>query len=160
MQMYLTQKNHLRVGKKTYRILRILTHLSKDLYNLALYVTRKHYELNGSFLPYAKAYHLVKNSEPYKLLPSQVAQQTMKIVERNYRSFFRLLNERKKGNYNRPTHPPKFLPKDGHFVLIFPYQSFKVKEDKVTLTLGRNFAKKFGVMHLEIPSQRMLKGTG
>jgi len=93
--MYLTQKNHLRVGKKTYKILRILTHLSKDLYNLTLYVTRQHYELNDSFLPFTKAYHLVKDSEPYKLLPSQVAQQTMKIVERNYRSFFRLLKERK-----------------------------------------------------------------
>ena len=102
---------------------------------------------------------MVKDSEPYKLLPSQEAQQTMKIVERNYRSFFRLLNERKKGNYNRPTHPPKFLPKDGHFVLIFPYQYFKAKEDKVILTLDRNFAKKFGVMHIETP-QGMLKGTG
>ena len=157
--MYFTQKNHLRVGKKTYKLLRILAHLSKDLYNLTLYVTRQYYELNDSFLPYAKVYHLVKNSEPYKLLPSQVAQQTMKIVERNYRSFFRLLNERKKGNYNRPTHPPKFLPKDGHFVLIFPYQSFKVK-DRVILTLGKNFAKKYGVMHLEIPLPKNVKGHG
>ena len=110
--MYFTQKNHLRVGKETYKTLRILSHLSKDLYNLTLYVTRQHYELNDSFLPFVKAYHLVKDSEPYKLLPSQVAQQTMKIVERNYCSFFRLLNERKKGNYNRPIYPPKFLPKD------------------------------------------------
>ena len=156
--MHLTQKNHLRVGKKTYKLLRILAHLSKDLYNLTLYVIKQHYELNGSFLSFVKAYHLVKNSEPYKLLPSQVAQQTMKIVERNYRSFFRLLNERKKGNYHRSTHPPRFLPKDGHFVLIFPYQSFRVKEDKVILTLGRNFAKKFGVMHLEIPLPENVKG--
>ena len=147
------------MGKKTYKLLRILAHLSKDLYNLTLYVTRQYYELNDSFLPYAKVYHLVKNSEPYKLLPSQVAQQTMKIVERNYRSFFRLLNERKKGNYNRPIHPPKFLPKDGHFVLIFPYQSFKVK-DRVILTLGRNFARKYGVMHLEIPLPKNVKGHG
>ena len=35
--MYLTQKNHLRVDKKTYKLLRILSHLSKDLYNLTLY---------------------------------------------------------------------------------------------------------------------------
>ncbi|WP_251949584.1 hypothetical protein [Thermococcus argininiproducens] len=97
MSMYLTQKNHLRVDKKTYKHLRTLTHLSKDLYNLTLYVTRQHYELNGSFLPFVKAYHLLKNSIPYKLLPSQVAQQTMKIVERNYRSFFKLLKERQKG---------------------------------------------------------------
>ncbi len=70
--MYLTQKNHLRVDKKTYKTLHILSHLSKDLYNLTLYVTRQHYELNGTFLPYTKAYHILKDSEPYKLLPSQV----------------------------------------------------------------------------------------
>ncbi|USH00855.1 transposase [Thermococcus argininiproducens] len=145
------------MDKKTYKLLRTLTHLSKDLYNLTLYVTRQHYELNGSFLPFVKAYHLLKNSIPYKLLPSQAAQQTMKIVERNYRSFFKLLKERQKGNYNKPTHPPRFLPKDGHFLLIFPYQSFKIKEDKVILTLGRNFAKKFGVMHLEIPLPNNVK---
>jgi IS605 OrfB family transposase len=146
------------VDKKTYKLLRTLTHLSKDLYNLTLYTVKQHYELNGTFLPYAKAYHLVKDSEPYKLPPSQVAQQTMKIVERNFRSFFHVLKERKKGNYNRPVRPPKYLPKNGHFVLIFPYQSFRVKEDRIILTLGKNFAEKYGVKHLEIPLPKNVKG--
>jgi IS605 OrfB family transposase len=146
------------VDKKTYKLLRTLTHLSKDLYNLTLYTVKQHYELNGAFLPYAKAYHLVKDSEPYKLLPSQVAQQTMKIVERNFRSFFHVLKERKKGNYNRPVKPPKYLPKNGHFILIFPYQSFRVKEDRIILTLGKNFAEKYGVKHLEIPLPKNVKG--
>jgi len=146
------------VDKKTYKLLRTLTHLSKDLYNLTLYTIKQHYELNGAFLPYAKAYHLVKDSEPYKLLPSQVAQQTMKIVERNFRSFFHVLKERKKGNYNRPVKPPKYLPKNGHFILIFPYQSFRVKEDRIILTLGKNFAEKYGVKHLEIPLPKNVKG--
>lgn len=146
------------MDKKTYKLLRTLTHLSKDLYNLTLYTIKQHYELNGAFLPYAKAYHLVKDSEPYKLLPSQVAQQTMKIVERNFRSFFHVLKERKKGNYNRPVKPPKYLPKNGHFILIFPYQSFRVKEDRIILTLGKNFAEKYGVKHLEIPLPKNVKG--
>jgi len=146
------------VDKKTYKILRTLTHLSKSLYNLTLYTVKQHYELNGTFLSYVKAYHLVKDSEPYKLLPSQAAQQTMKIVERNFRSFFHVLNERKKGNYNRPVRPPKYLPKDGHFVLIFPYQSFRVKGDKIILSLGRNFAKKYGVQHLEFTLPKNVRG--
>ncbi|MCA6213021.1 IS200/IS605 family element transposase accessory protein TnpB [Thermococcus bergensis] len=146
------------MDKKTYKLLRTLTHLSKDLYNITLYTIKQHYELNGTFLPYAKAYHLVKDSEPYKLLPSQVAQQTMKIVERNFRSFFHVLKERKKGNYNRPVKPPKYLPKNGHFILIFPYQSFRVKEDRIILTLGKNFAEKYGVKHLEIPLPKNVKG--
>ncbi|WP_143592345.1 RNA-guided endonuclease InsQ/TnpB family protein, partial [Thermococcus litoralis] len=82
----------------------------------------------------------------------------MKIVERNFRSFFHVLKERKKGNYNRPVKPPKYLPKNGHFILIFPYQSFRVKEDRIILTLGKNFAEKYGVKHLEIPLPKNVKG--
>jgi len=82
----------------------------------------------------------------------------MKIVERNFRSFFHVLNERKKGNYNRPVRPPKYLPKDGHFVLIFPYQSFRINGDKIILSLGRNFAKKYGVQHLEFTLPKNVRG--
>ncbi len=99
--MYLTQKNHIRCNKKTYKILRILTRLSKNLYNFTLYTVKQYYFNNGKYLPYEQAYHLVKHNENYQLLPSQVAQQTMKIVDRNMGSFFHVLNERKKGNYNR-----------------------------------------------------------
>ncbi len=47
-------------------------------------------------------YPLVKDNENYRLLPSQVAQQTMKVVDRTFKSFMRLLRELKKGNYKRP----------------------------------------------------------
>jgi len=110
---------------------------------------KQYYFDNGRYLPYEEAYHLVKHNENYKLLSSQVAQQTMKVVDRNMRSFFHVLNERKKGNYNRPAHPPKYLPKDGCFVCIFQKDMFKVNGDRIRLSLGRNFAKEFGVRYLE-----------
>ncbi|MGZ7208716.1 MAG: hypothetical protein ACXVHV_02430, partial [Methanobacterium sp.] len=74
--MYLTQKNHIRSDKRTYKILKNLTKLSKNLYNHTLYTVRQYYDLNNSFLQYESAYHLVKNNVNYPLLPSQVAQQT------------------------------------------------------------------------------------
>ncbi|MDF2956736.1 MAG: Transposase [Candidatus Alkanophagales archaeon MCA70_species_1] len=147
--MFKTQKNHIRCDKKTYKILRILTRLSKNLYNFTLYTVKQYYFDNERYLPYEEAYHLVKHNENYKLLSSQVAQQTMKVVDRNMRSFFHVLNERKKGNYNRPAHPPKYLPKDGYFVCIFQKDMFKVNGDRIRLSLGRNFAKEFGVRYLE-----------
>jgi len=147
--MYLTQKNHIRCDKKTYRILRILTRLSKNLYNYTLYTVRQYYFNNGEYLPYEQAYHLVKHNENYQLLPSQVAQQTMKVVDRNMKSFFHVLKERKKGNYNRSVSLPKYLPKDSYFVCIFQKDMFKVDGDRIRLSLGRNFAKEFGVRYLE-----------
>ena len=146
--MYKTQKNHLRVNKKTYKVLKELTKCSKNLYNHTLYIVRQYYFLNGEYLPYEKAYHLVKDSEAYKSLPSQVAQQTMKIVDRSFKSFFRLLKERRKGNYNRPVKIPKYLDKNGFFVCIFPTQMLKVKDNIIRLSLGRAFKKKYGIKYL------------
>ncbi len=79
--MYLTQKNYIRMDKKDYNILRILTKLSKSLYKYTLYIIRRYYELNNNFLPYNSAYHEVNNNENYQLLSSQVAQQTMKMID-------------------------------------------------------------------------------
>lgn len=146
--MFKTQKNHLRIDKKTYRILRDLTKRSKNLYNYTLYVVRQYYFQNGAYLPYEQAYHLVKDSEAYRSMPSQVAQQTMKIVDRNFKSFFRLLKERKKGNYNQPIHIPRYLNKEDFFVCIFPSGQFKVENDMIRLSLGRALQKKYGRKHL------------
>lgn len=40
------------------------------------------------------------------------------------------------------------MPKDGYFVCIFQKDMFKVDGDKIRLSLGRNFAKEFGVRFL------------
>ncbi len=158
--MYKVQKNHVRCDKKTYRILRVLTHLSKNLYNFfTLYTVRQYYFNNGEYLPYEQAYHLVKRNENYyKLLPSQIAQQTMKVVDRSMKSFFRLLKERRKGNYNRPINLPRYLPKDGYFVCIFQKDMFKVDGDKIMLSLGRSFAKELGVRFLEFKLPPIIVG--
>ena len=132
--------------------------LSKNLYNYTLYTLRQYYFNNGKYFPYEQAYHLVKHNKNYRLLPSQVAQQTMKVVDRNMRSFFHVLNERRKGNYNRPVSMPRYLPKDGYFVCIFQKDMFKVVGDRIRLSLGRNFAKKFGVRYLEFKLPPTLAG--
>jgi len=146
--VFKTQKNHLRVDKKTYKILRELTKCSKNLYNYTLYVVRQYFFMNGEYLPYERAYHLVKDSDAYKSLAPHVANQTMKVVDRNFKSFFRLLKERKKGNYNRPIHIPKYRNKDDFFVCIFPSTMIKVEGDQIRLSLGRRFFKKHGIKYL------------
>ncbi|WP_421077545.1 transposase [Methanothermococcus sp. Ax23] len=156
--MYLTQKNHLRGDKKTYKILKILTRLSKNLYNYTLYTVRQYFELNNQFLNYESAYHHIKENENYKLLPSQVAQQTMKIVDRSFKSFFRLIQERQKGNYNRPIKMPYYLPKNGYFVIIFPKNMFKIINNKIRLSLGRNFKKECGIQYLEFQLPKNIIG--
>jgi len=72
--MYLTQKNHVRgLSKHEYVILRLLTRLSKNIFNVTNYTIRQYYKLNNKFLRYESAYHLVKTNVNYGHMPSQVA---------------------------------------------------------------------------------------
>ncbi len=146
--MYKTQKNHIRCDKQTYKLLRILCHFSKNLYNYTLYQVRQHYFTNQQYLRYEIVYHLVKGNENYRLLPSQVAQQTVKAVDEAFKSFIAILSAKKEGKVERKVSLPKYLPKGGMFLLSFPKDQFKVKQDKLRLSLGRSFYKEFGVRYL------------
>ena len=149
--MYLVQKNQLRrLTRPEYQLLRQLTHLAKNLYNLTLFTVRQYYFTHGSFLPYEQAYHLLKDNEYYQRMPSQVAQQTMRLVHRAMRSFFGLLRARQNGTYNCPSpiRMPHYLPKNGYFVCIFPKDMLKVDGEMIRLSLGRYFAQELGVRYL------------
>lgn len=148
--MYHTQINRIRsLSSKEYDILKDVTHYSKNLYNQANYEINKYFELNNDYYSYSELCKIGKDLENYIKMPSQVAQQTLKVVIKNWRSFFRLLGERKKGNYNRRISPPRYLKKDGYFPCIFQKQSFKIVENnQVRLSLGRWFSKHKNIRYL------------
>jgi len=83
----LTQKNRLKLTKEELRVVKLLSYHSARLYNVGLYSVRQYYFLNGEYLPYAKNYHLCKTNEHYKLLLSDTAQQILRLVDRNFKSF-------------------------------------------------------------------------
>lgn len=153
--MYKTTSNRMRLKGDNLKIIKELTHNSKNLYNATLYATRQHFFNTGKFLKYNQAYHVMKDSPDYKFLPSQAAQQTMKVVERSFKSFFGVLREKRKGNYNRPASIPHYLPKDGEFVVIFPnaHIRFDKKLGKHYLTIPTYLKNKFGVkgLFIDIP---------
>ncbi|WP_039767366.1 RNA-guided endonuclease InsQ/TnpB family protein [Caldicellulosiruptor sp. F32] len=151
--MYKTQKNHIRCDKQTYMLLQILCHFSKNLYNYALYHIRQHYFKTRQYLRYESVYHLVKENENYRLLPSQVAQQTLISVDEGFKSFLGLLKAKKEEKTDKKVSIPKYLPKDGMYQIVFPKDQFKVEGDKLRLSLGRNFYREFGIRYLyfELP---------
>jgi IS605 OrfB family transposase len=149
--MYLVQKNRLRgLSRKEYEAVTYFSHLSKNVYNVTLWTTRKYFDENGKFLKYESAYHLVKENENYVKMAPQVAQQTMKVVARSFKSFFSLLKKKRAGNYNRPARIPNYLPKDGYFACIFQKDQIKILDDGKTLRLsfGRWFTKNVGIRYL------------
>lgn len=124
---------------------------SKNLYNQALYRVKKQYELDKTYL----SYHILtkqlslESQIDFRALPSKVSQQTLMILERNYKSFFESLKEYKKDPSKFTGNPqsPRFKHKtDGRFIAVFTEQAISVKE------LKSGFIKLSG-SELKIPTE-------
>ena len=100
---------------------------SKNLYNYANYIIRQEFINNDRWIKYNELFKLVKGSEPYKDIGSNTGQGTLRILDKNWKSFFIAIKDWK----NNPTkylgRPklPKYKTKDGRFVLSL--DSNKVK---------------------------------
>lgn len=97
--MYLTVKQQVKhLSKEDYLALRELSHTAKNLANQAIYNVRQYYFTEGEYLNYQRNYALLKDSENYKILNSNMAQQILKEVDGSFKSFFGLLKLAKKVN--------------------------------------------------------------
>ncbi len=65
-----------------------LCFLSKNLYNYANYIIRQNFIFDQVYLGYNKLYHLVKGSPDYQALPAKVSQQVLRLLDKNWKSFF------------------------------------------------------------------------
>jgi len=129
--------------KPQFKRLKELTHHVKNLYNQSLWTLRQAYEATGrndSYPKMDKAMKQVRNLEGeinYKFLKAKVAQQTLRRVDRNFKSFFNASEDFKTNpsKYNNQPHPPQFKRKD-YDNLIYDYQAFSIKGDVVCLEKG------------------------
>lgn len=151
--MYLTQKCQIRdLNKPEFLALRELCRLSKNLYNVGLYSVRQFYFAEQRYLRYESNYHHCKGNENYKLLNTDIAQQTLKVVDRSFRSFFSLIKAAKNGLYRfEQIRIPGYLPKDGYFPLIMP--RIKVKDGRFEIPMSNEFRKQFGAIRIPFPER-------
>jgi IS605 OrfB family transposase len=133
-----------KLDKNTFNMLDEMTYLSKNIYNSALYEIKNYYNSTGSYLDYQKCWNLIKSTDNYVKMPSQVGQQTLKITDRGVKSFFSLLRKKySKGGYNKRIEFPKFLKKDSHFILIYTKQYIRIKNNKIYLCLSKYLTDKY-----------------
>ena len=151
--MYLTIKQQVKhLTKEEYNILKELCRIAKNLTNQAIYNVRQHYLQEKQYLRYESNYHELKNSNNYKLLNSNMAQQTLKDVDQMFKSFFALIKLAKQGKYNfRHIKLPNYLPKNGYANLVIA--QFKIKDDNIlTIPYSYAFRKKYETkIQIKIP---------
>ena len=150
--MYATQKNQLRrLKRQEFNALSALCRLSKNLFNLALYECRQYFFAQKKRLTYESNYHICKSNENYRLLNTDIAQQTMKVVDRSMRSFLGLLKAISIGRCDQKPQLPKYLPKDGYFPLIIP--RIKIKNGMFDIPMSRTFKKQYGEVKIQLPER-------
>ena len=156
--IYLTIKQQVKhLTKEEYNILRELCRTAKNLTNQAIYNVRQHYFQEKQYLRYEANYHELKNSDNYKLLNSNMAQQTLKDVDQMFKSFFALIKLAKQGKYNfKHIRLPNYLPKNGYSNLIIG--QIRIKDDGIlTIPFSNTFKKKHEVKKIQIKVPQILK---
>ena len=148
--MYLTTKQQLKkLSKEDYLNLKELSHIAKNLYNVATYNIRQHYFKEKEYLNYNKNDLLCKNNENYKLLNSNMSQQILKEVDGNFKSFFGLLKLAEKGQYNKKINIPKYLEKDSFTTLIIGF--VRLKENILIMPYSNTYKKEHKQISIKIP---------
>ncbi|WXG42464.1 MAG: transposase [Candidatus Freyarchaeum deiterrae] len=119
-----TEQIHL----KPSNILSRLCHYSKNLYNQANYITRQTLLKTGKWMRYEELAGALKNSESYKTLPAQTAQQTLKTLDRSWKAYFRATEEWTKNPDKFLGRPkmPGYKEKNGEHILIFTNQQCRI----------------------------------
>jgi IS605 OrfB family transposase len=161
--MLLNQTNRLKLSSTETDALKQLCHLSKNMFNVGLFNVRQYFFQERRYLRYEGNYHHSKENENYELLATDIAQQTLKVVDRSFRSFFRLLQLKQRGEYTAKVNMPHYLPKDGHFLLIIPVRPRDLarigkKDWMFSIPMSRSFRREHGEVSFSIP-ERLRKKT-
>ena len=107
---------------------------AKNLYNYANYITRQEFIKNNKWVRYKELRKILKEHKTYKNLPAQTSQQTLRLLDRNWKSFFRAMEEwrRDSSKFNGRPKLPKYKKEDGRSIAIFTNQQCKIRDGYLT----------------------------
>ena len=143
--MILVEKHIIRSGKYFNQLIEIMR-LSKNLYNSGLYAVRQHYFEHKKFLNYVNLNNMFveQKQQDYYKLPAKVSQQTLKMVEQNFKSFFGSLKSEK----TKKVKIPKYLDKNSSFLTIWTNQAVSLKKKGYLKLSGTDVYIKTDIDHI------------
>jgi putative transposase len=100
--MQLVEQHIISKGDPRYAAIDRAAFASKNLYNAANYLVRQAFIFQGKYLGYGEVFHLIKGHEAYQALPRKVSNDVLRLLDKNWKSFFRAIEAWK-------AHPEQFL---------------------------------------------------
>lgn len=142
--MYLVERHIIKNNKELDEV----CFKSKNLYNKALYIVRQHYFETKGYLSYFEVSKLMVDSkdEDYYALSTRASNETLRLLDKNFKSFFALLKKKQGDNYDKPVRIPRYLDKEGRYTAIFNKEAISKKYLKKGLI-------KLSRLSIEIPTK-------
>ena len=125
-------------------ILGHLTYAAARLYNIGNYQRHNWTEDSGEDYPdWYKQKKELKNEFWYKNLPSQTAQETLKILANNWKAYYCGIKEYEKNPKKFTDKPgtPHYKSKDSKFNIRYLNNGFKINNNKIRLSIPRQLKK-------------------
>ena len=132
------EKHIIKPTSPFFQILLDFCRRSKNLYNHANYLIRQEFSSNGKWIRYAELDKILKADTEYndyaEMPTAQSAQQTLRLVDKNWKSFFKSIKDwsKNKEKYLGRPKMPKYLKKNGNYLLILTNQNCKIKGDYIS----------------------------
>jgi len=111
---YKALKTRLYLNKDEHDFLLYLMRASKNLYNEALYNVRQHFFNTRQYLTYNENYHVLKDSENYRILNTSLGQAVIQKADEAMKAFFGSI----KVKSSQKVRLPGYLKKDAYYSLI------------------------------------------
>ena len=132
--MQRVERHIIKPSDKRFNAIKEICHKSKNLYNYANYIIRQDFIANKSVpKEYDLTTKLAKEKQAdYTSLPAQSSQQTIKLLYKNYKSFFKALKSYQKDKSKFTSNPklPKYKAKNGVNIVVFTNQKARIKQGK------------------------------
>jgi putative transposase len=124
--MQLVEKHLIKKTDVRYDLIDRAAFASKNLYNAALYEIRQHFIFCGEYLNYNQMDKRMQKHEAYCSLPRKVSQQVLKLLDKNWASYFAAQTAWKKDPsqfLGRPKLPGYKDKKEGRNILVYTIQA-------------------------------------
>lgn len=126
--MQLVEQHIIKKNSPWYKELSEVLWRSKNLYNSTIYAIRQYYFETKKYLTYCQVQKKFQeeHQQDYEALPRKVSQQTMRLADQNFKSFFGSL----KSSKVKKARIPHYLKKDGKFLAVYTSQAVSARELK------------------------------
>ena len=132
-----TEKHIIKSSDNHFYLILSFCQQSKNLYNHANYLIRQEFMKNKKLIKYTDLDKILKADEEYSdyqnMPTAQSAQQILRLLDKNWKAFMVSIKDwsKNKEKYSGRPELPKYLKKNGSYILILTNQNCKLKDGKI-----------------------------